>query len=205
MERPAAPGPLRNFVADWLFIISCGYLGLSVLWPLWPPYDIALAVLVAAGAYWFGGFRHKWWPTAQMRDSNHEVKLAEPVTPHIPLGISVEQALGILQSLGNPVREQTADEHCHRLDTPLFSLAVYPDNGVVRSVWYNDPTGRESVSGRVGKVEAYLKRYGHLQNWERRLDNAWMHYWFNPIDQVQMVYGVHEDVIRFNQYQDQNA
>lgn len=202
MERRAAPKTIRNFVADWLFIISCGYLGLSVLGPLWPPYDIALAVLVATGAYWFGGFRHKWRPRVQMRDSDHEIKLPEPIAPHIPLGIPVEQALGVVQSLGTLVQEQTPDEHCYRLETPLFALAIYPDSDTVRSVWYDDPTGRESKAGRAGKVEAYLKRYGHLRNWERRLDNGWMHYWFNPVDKVQMAYGVHKDVIRFNQYEE---
>lgn len=46
----------------------------------------------------------------------------------------------------------------------------------------------------------YLDRYSSLNNWELRLDNGWMQYWFNDVDKMQMVYGLHKDVIRFNQY-----
>jgi len=31
-----------------------------------------------------------------------------------------------------------------------------------------------------------------------RMDNGWMHYWFNDKEGIQMVYGIHNDVIRFN-------
>lgn len=32
------------------------------------------------------------------------------------------------------------------------------------------------------------------------MENGWMRYWFNPVDGVNMVYGIHMDVIRFNEY-----
>jgi len=37
------------------------------------------------------------------------------------------------------------------------------------------------------------------------MDNGWMHYWFNPIEKVAMVYGINKDVIRFNQYHEEHA
>jgi hypothetical protein len=121
-------------------------------------------------------------------------------TPHIPLGLAVEDAITILQRFGIPVQEDTDLEHCCRVETPLFSVAVYPVAGKVRSVWYDDPTGRESDVARMEKVRSYLARYGRIQEWECRLDNGWMHYWFNPTAQAQMVYGLHKDVIRFNHF-----
>jgi hypothetical protein len=64
----------------------------------------------------------------------------------------------------------------------------------------NDPLGRESDITIQEKIEAYLERYDDLKNWELRTDNGWMHYWFNPEDQAAMIYGIHNDVIRFNRY-----
>lgn len=119
-------------------------------------------------------------------------------TPHIPLGLAIEEAVIILQRFGIPVQEESEAERSYRVQTPLFGVAVYPNGGKVGSVWYDDPTGRDSELGRARKVEAYLARYGPLKNWERRLDNGWMHYWFNPSDRAQMAYGIHKDVIRFN-------
>src|SRR4026208_361653 len=126
-------------------------------------------------------------------------------TPHIAVGSSMEDALEILRRLGNVVQEGSERELSYRVETPTFAIAVYPKSGTVGSVWYDDPTGRNSEMGRSEKVEAYLSRYGPLENWERRLDNGWMHYWFNPTDGAQMVYGIHKDVIRFNQYSEENA
>jgi hypothetical protein len=131
--------------------------------------------------------------------------VADLHTPHIPLGLAIEAAIAILQRFGAPTQRESDRERCYRADTPLFAFAVYPADGKVRSVWYDDPTGRESDSGRMEKAQAYLQRYGRLENWELRLDNGWMHYWFNPTDHAQMVYGIHKDVIRFNQYSEQNA
>lgn len=121
-------------------------------------------------------------------------------TPHIQVGSSMAEAIEIVSRLGNARRGEPDEEGCYRVETPLFALAVYPDGETVGSVWYDDPIGRESEAGRSEKVQAYLQRYGPHANWERRLDNGWMHYWFDPTDKVQMVYGVDRDVIRFNKY-----
>jgi len=126
-------------------------------------------------------------------------------TPHIALGTRVDEALPILQRLGQPRQEDVGRERSYRVDSPLFSIAIYPQDDVVCSVWYDDPTGRDSDAGRAEKIEAYLARYGAIGHWELRLDNGWMHYWFNASDRAQMVYGLHKDVIRFNQYIELNA
>lgn len=68
-------------------------------------------------------------------------------TPHIPVGTAVEKAVSILQQFGHPTREDSESEYCYRVETPLFGLAVYPEEAIVRSVWYDDPAGRETEQG----------------------------------------------------------
>ena len=65
-------------------------------------------------------------------------------TPHIAVGSSMEGALEILQRLGNVVQEGSERERCYRVETPIFAIAVYPKSETVGSVWYDDPTGRDS-------------------------------------------------------------
>jgi len=101
----------------------------------------------------------------------------ELITPHVPLGLMLDEGISILESTGNEVG----------------------------SVWYDDSTGRESTWGIEKKIEMYLERYGLLSNWELRMENGWMRYWFNPNDHASMVYGIHNDVIRFNQYDGENG
>jgi hypothetical protein len=121
-------------------------------------------------------------------------------TPHIPLRIKLSEGLRVLKDLGEPMNEVVGNEQCFRVDGEFFSVAIYPEGTEVKSVWYDDPIGRDTAQGRTKKVEQYLARYGAIQNWELRLDNGWMHYWFNPSDKVAMVYGIHKDVLRFNIY-----
>lgn len=128
--------------------------------------------------------------------------MIELETPHIPLGSALNEALLALERFGEPLLDTSDEELRYLIETASFRMAVYPNGDVVGSVWYDDPAGRGSEAGRAEKVEAYLNRYGQRENWERRLDNGWMHYWFNPTDRAQMVYGVHNDVIRFNHYQE---
>jgi hypothetical protein len=96
-------------------------------------------------------------------------------------------------------------ERCLRVDTKCFSAAIYPSDSEIEAVWYDDPIGRNSDGGRTEKVRLYLERYGAIENWELRLDNGWMHYWFNSEDNAAMVYGTHNDVIRFNYYDAESA
>lgn len=127
-------------------------------------------------------------------------------TPYIPLGIDVAEALEVLSSLGSNVSdEEGAGERCISVETSGFRMAVYPEDDVVRSVWYDDPLGRPSARHVAKKVELYLARYGSLSGREMRMDNGWMHYWFHVEAGAAMVYGTHEDVLRFNRYTDQRA
>jgi len=120
-------------------------------------------------------------------------------TPHIQLGISVDEGLKVLREFGE-VKEEQGKERSYTVDTPEFSFAIYEENGLVKSVWYNDPLGRFWNIGKRRKVKLYLERYGSLEDWEERMDNGWMKYFFNPRSNSAMVYGLHMDVIRFNQW-----
>jgi hypothetical protein len=123
-------------------------------------------------------------------------------TPHVPLGIELREGLRFLEALRVELVEEKDPEHCFRADTASFSVAIYPEADRVRSVWYDDQVARESEATKRKKVLAYLARYGAIKNWEMRMDNGWMRYWFNPSDEAAMVYGVHMDVIRFKQYRE---
>jgi hypothetical protein len=124
--------------------------------------------------------------------------------PHIPLGVALAEGLAILRSIGN-VEEEFDRERCYSVRSSRHSAAIYEANGVVSSVWYDDPLGRQSDDGRKQKVSLYLARYGALENWQMRMNNGWMEYWFNPEDRAAMVYGIHKDVIRFNQHDEAAA
>lgn len=126
-------------------------------------------------------------------------------SPFIQLGISIEAGLFILKELGHNISETNEKEVCFTVNTASFSVAIYPKNSIVGSVWYDDPLGRETEEDKEKKQKLYLARYGKLESWELRMKNDWMHYWFNPKDNVSMVYGLHNDVIRFNQYAEKNA
>jgi len=118
-------------------------------------------------------------------------------TPHIPFGTTKGEGISILSSLGDVIKEDEDD--CLVIHTGAWSVAIYTTTDVVTSVWFDDPAGRLLPSGKMRKVNLYLQRYGDLSNWEMRLDNGWMRYWYNENDGAQMVYGIHKDVIRFNQ------
>lgn len=119
-------------------------------------------------------------------------------TPTIELGIPIEKGVKILKELGILVEEQDDNEHSFRVETSDFDIAVYENDGIVSSVWFNDPLGRIWTKGKQMKINLYLARYGSLEDWELRIDNGWMHFFFNDKTGVTMVYGIHKDVIRFN-------
>ena len=121
-------------------------------------------------------------------------------SPHIPLYIALSEGIDILHSTGFTVIEETEPEQLFRVTTPNYGVAIYAKGNAVGSVWYDDSSGRDTLVGRQKKIELYLMRYGTLSNWELRMENVWMRYWFNPRDKAAMVYGIHKDVIRFNQY-----
>ena len=126
-------------------------------------------------------------------------------TPHIPLRSSLRDGIEILQSIGPNIIEDIGSEHCFRLETSSFSIAVCAKDGHVASVWYDDPIGRGSAAGTERTIELYLVRYGSLSNWELRMVNDSMRYWVNGYDKAAMVYSLHRDVIRFNLYYEEYA
>ncbi len=116
----------------------------------------------------------------------------------IPLGIAIGDGIEILELLGVPQAENDGNEVSFRVTTPEFEIAIYDEQGSVKSVWFNDPAGRVWRFGKTRKVRLYLQRYGDLENWELRMNNGWMKYYFNEKSKVAMVYGIHHDVIQFN-------
>ena len=126
-------------------------------------------------------------------------------TPHIPLRSSLRDGIEILQSIGPKVTENIGPEHYFKLETSAFTMAVCAKDNHVASVWYDDPVGRQSDTGKERKIELYLMRYGSLSNWELRMVNDLMRYWVNVRDKAAMVYSLQSDVIRFNQYYEEFA
>lgn len=126
-------------------------------------------------------------------------------TPHIPLRSNLRDGIEILRSIGPNVTENIGAEHSFKIETSSFTMAVCVKDNQVASVWYDDPIGRESISGKERKIELYLMRYGSLPHWELRMVNNLMRYWVNACDKAAMVYSLHSDVIRFNQYDEEYA
>ncbi|MBL4783464.1 MAG: hypothetical protein JKX92_14605 [Porticoccaceae bacterium] len=104
----------------------------------------------------------------------------------------------MLKKLGDLVEERDDKERSYRVDTQEYDVAIYDKDGIVTSVWFNDPLGRIWSKENVMEVKLYLARSGKPEDWELRLNNGWMYYHFNDQAGVNMVYGAHSDVIRFN-------
>jgi hypothetical protein len=121
-------------------------------------------------------------------------------TPHIPVKSNLASALSVLKSCADEILVLEGDEHAYRASARGWELIIYADADEVNAVWYNDESGRRSRESKLAKIHRYLSRYSALTDWELRMDNGWMRYWFNPREGVMMVYGVHKDVIRFNKY-----
>jgi len=119
-------------------------------------------------------------------------------SPDIQLCISIEKGMEMLKKLVDAVEERDDKEYSYRVDTPEYDVAIYDKDGIVTSVWFNDPLGRIWSKGKAMKLKLYLARSGKPEDWELRLNNGGMHYHFNDQAGVNMVYGVHIDVIRFN-------
>jgi hypothetical protein len=121
-------------------------------------------------------------------------------TPHIPLRSELAPALNLLKSCADQVIALEGDERAYRASAKGWELIIYADADEVDAVWYDDESGRRSSELKLAKTHRYLSRYGALTDWELRMDNGWMRYWFNPRAGVMMVYGIHKDVIRFNKF-----
>ena len=119
-------------------------------------------------------------------------------SPHVPLGIPIEDGLAILKKIGSPVFFESEEERQYKVSNAAYNVAIYETNGIVSSAWYDDPIGRSWNLGRKKKVNLYLSRYDNISNWEARLNNGYIQFYFNDTLGLSMSYGLHKDVIRFN-------
>ena len=127
------------------------------------------------------------------------LKIKSLQSPHIPLGLSLCDALDILKSVSPDIIEEVEnDEKSYRVNCPDFDMAIYETDGKVTSVWYNDPTGRNLLFGTRRKISLYLNRYGDPKGWKKTMNNGWITFYYNEKADVAMAYGNDMDVIRFN-------
>jgi hypothetical protein len=92
------------------------------------------------------------------------------------------------------------EEQTYRVSLPGYQMAIYEQGGVVSSVWYDDPAGRLTPFGKRRKIKLYMDRFTKNGSWQLRINNGWMKFYFNNVDRMQLVYGLHMDVIRFNSW-----
>ncbi len=119
--------------------------------------------------------------------------------PHIPLGISVEDGIIILNSISNDIEKYIEErEDFYKVSSQDWEFGFYSRGGLIHSTWYNDPLGRESQEGIDTKVTAYLVRYGSIDDWKEGLNNGWIQFFINENAGIGMAYGLHKDVLRFN-------
>ena len=119
-------------------------------------------------------------------------------SPHIELGVPIEIGLQIIRSFGEPLFSEENGSKIYTVSTKQFSIAVYEKDGIVSSTWYDDSLGRLWSKGRTRKINLYLARFDNLKNWESRLNNGYIQFYFNDVIGLTMAYGIHKDVIRFN-------
>ena len=127
-------------------------------------------------------------------------------TPHIELGMSTSRGIAVLEATGGKVfEEMDGMDRTLRVNLPEYEMAIYDTGGAVSSVWYNDPAGRLTSFGKQRKIRLYTKRFTSKGSWELRISNGWMLHLFNDADRLQLVYGIHMDVIRINSLENANA
>lgn len=120
-------------------------------------------------------------------------------TPHIPLGISLDEGIDILSDVSSEIEKYEEEkEDFYKASSGDWECGFYAKDGVVHSSWYNDPYGRGDEMGTNRKVTLYLARYGNIDDWEDGLNNGWLQFFFNERVGVSMAYGLHKDVLRFN-------
>jgi len=77
-------------------------------------------------------------------------------SPHVPLGIPIEDGLAILKKIGSPAFFESEGERQYKVSNSAYNVAIYETNGIVSSAWYDDPIGRSWNLGRQKKVILYL-------------------------------------------------
>lgn len=128
-------------------------------------------------------------------------EVMELKTPHIELGISVDEGIEILRSISFDIEKNVEErEDFYRASSENFEFGFYARGGVIHSSWYDDPLGRDSEAGINEKIMLYLSRYGSLNAWERGINNGWIQFFSNQKTNIGMSYGLHKDVLRFNYF-----
>lgn len=129
---------------------------------------------------------------------NEDMKLK---TPHIKLGISIDEGVEILRSISFTIEKcESEKEDFYKAICEDFECGFYSKDGVIHSSWYDDPTGRDSEDGIKEKIMLYLSRYGSIDGWEKGIDNGWIQFFNNKNAKIGMAYGIHKDVLRFNNF-----
>jgi len=112
----------------------------------------------------------------------------------------------VLRSTGAVVSEEVdGEERTYRVSSPGYQMAIYDGGGFVSSDWYDDPAGRLTPFGKRRKVKLYMDRFAKNGSWQLRINSGWMKFYFNDVDHMQLVYGLHMDVIRINSLAGENA
>ena len=76
-------------------------------------------------------------------------------TPHVPLGVSIDEGFEEFKKFGVITRtEDEGDDKVYRISTDSYDAALYERDGIVRSIWYDDPSGRS----HGGRRRAYVSR-----------------------------------------------
>ena len=123
------------------------------------------------------------------------------ITPHVDLGVSLHVGVAVLRSTGAVVSEEVdGEQRTYRVSLPGYQMAIYDGGGFVSSVWYDDPAGRLTPFGKRRKIKLYMDRFTKNGSWQLRINNGWMKFYFNNVDRMQLVYGLHMDVIRINSW-----
>jgi len=73
-------------------------------------------------------------------------------TPHIPLRSNLRDGIEILKSIGSNVIENIESEHYFKVEIASFTMALCAKENHVASVWYDDPIGWESDSGKEDRA-----------------------------------------------------
>lgn len=119
--------------------------------------------------------------------------------PHIPLGISLDDGIQILNLLSHKIEKLTEGEsEFYKVCCQDSEFGFYAEDGLIHSTLYNDPIGRESNEGIETKIATYLARYGNIDDWEEGINNGWIQFFINTKEGISMAYGLHKDVLRFN-------
>jgi hypothetical protein len=123
------------------------------------------------------------------------------ITPHVDLGVPLDVGLAVLRSTGAAVSEEVdGEKRTYRVSLPGYQMAIHDGGGFVSSVWYDDPAGRLTPFGKRRKIKLYMDRFTKNGSWQLRINNGSLKHYFNNVDRMQLVYGLHMDVITINSW-----